>query len=211
MKHCKGLRIVHASFRDAEAIARLHEQYIHLGFLSSLGRRFLSLLYRGLARWDSGILIAAKKQGRIIGFVSGVKNVREFYSFFVRNYWAALFPVLFFRIFDPRIIRRIAETLLYPGKTTGGNIPHAELLSIVVDRENQSKGAAGKLLSGLVREFTKQQCLSFRVVVGAALKQAIAFYEKSGFIRAGSIRVHHDALSRIYVYRIKSEKRKRNR
>ncbi len=203
MFETNNIEIVSAEQNDIHIIADLHKKYIKKGFLSLLGIKFLILLYHNLIIFNKGILFVAKKDNKILGFISGVINVKEFYKYFLYKNFFKLFVLITFKLFNIKIIKGIFEILFYPQKSTKIKTPDAELLSIVVDKDYHGKGIAEILLNKLVTEFKNKGIKDFKVMVGAELKRAVNFYEKAGFIKFFDIEVHKGIKSFVYVYKIK--------
>lgn len=203
MLETNNIEIVSAEQNDIYLIADLHKKYINKGFLNLLGIKFLILLYHNLIIFNKGILFTVKKDNRILGFISGVTNVKKFYKYFLQTNFFRLFVLIIFKLFNMKIIKGVFEILFYPQKSTKIKTPDAELLSIVVDKEYQGKGIAKILLNKLVTEFKNKKIENFKVIVGAELKRAVNFYEKAGFIKFSDIEVHKGIKSYVYVYKIK--------
>jgi hypothetical protein len=68
-----------------EQVARIHIACIDQGFLSTLGPRFLSLLYQSIDETENSTLIVARDKDRIIGFVAGTLEIREVYRTLVKH------------------------------------------------------------------------------------------------------------------------------
>ena len=99
------------------------------------------------------------------------------------------------------MLKRIVETLFYPSKLDT-TLPDAELLSVVVDPSAQGTGVAAALLGALVEEFRQRGCATFKVLVGANLERANAYYLKHGFTKAGTT-LSHGVPSIIYTMETK--------
>ncbi len=177
---------------DALAVAQQHSQGITGGFLSTLGDRFLAHLYRGIASNPRGfVFVAVDDAGRVVGFVAGADSVSRLYrSVLLRRGWL-LAGTLIRHFLRPSTVRRIIETLRYP-KQVEGDSPEPELLSIVVDPQWRGSGVASHLVDALVAEFRRRRCSPVKVIVGAGLDRANAFYVRYGFRLAGSITSHGD-------------------
>ena len=147
------------SFRpeDGRAVARLHRLALPQGFLSTLGDRTLSTLYRAIgAHGDSTVLVADDGSG-VVGFVAGTTDVGRCYRHVLTTSSIPLAASGLVHLFRPRVVRRVAETLTYPfrfrgeDRSDGPTVPfRAELLSI--DREFafgklQSESHCSQLLS----------------------------------------------------------------
>jgi len=189
---------------DINKLAYFHKLYIPSGFISSLGNRFLSILYKHISESTVSFSLVAKDNEKIIGFITGTENLSKFYKdFFMKKFFVAFFTLLPY-FFNPKIIFKISETFLYPKRKNkiSKNMPTAELLSIVVDKEYREKGVAKKLFQELVNEYKKRGINEFKVIVGSNLLNAIKFYEKMGCRYLDKIQVHKGEDSLIYVYNI---------
>ncbi|HDY69133.1 MAG TPA: GNAT family N-acetyltransferase [Candidatus Scalindua sp.] len=89
--------------------------------------------------------------------------------------------ILLPKILNLQFVKKIIETLLYPARKEQ-NLPNAELLSIVVDKNYRGKGIAQNLFEKLEEEFRSRDIKQFKVVVGSDLKAACRFCEKMGCI-----------------------------
>ena len=72
----KSIKIRNAHFSNCREVAKVHKECLAKGFLATLGEKFLTLLYKTLVEYKKGILIIAKDDGKIIGFVSGITNTQ---------------------------------------------------------------------------------------------------------------------------------------
>ena len=57
------------------AVAELHSKSIDQGFLSSLGLKFLTLLYEAIVADKDSILIILKAHDEVCGYVCGTQNM----------------------------------------------------------------------------------------------------------------------------------------
>lgn len=188
-----GPRVRRMMPKDADQVARLHAEGIPNGLLAELGAPFLAKLYRALADSDEAfVFVAAGEQDRIAGFVTGVTSVGQMYRRVLRKH-AFSFGIAALRyVFSVRMIRRALNTLRYPAKVED-QYPSAELLSIVVAPEARGGGAATALLEALLAEFHARGVAEIKVMVGADLERANAYYRKHGFRLAGQITSHGQA------------------
>lgn len=183
---------------EAEAVATYHAECIPHGVLSELGTRVLARVYRALnASEDAFIFVGVDARGCVAGFVSGVIDVRRMYRRILRRHWLAFSVASLRHLFSIRMLRRILHTLRYPARVEG-KYPQAELLSIVVAAEARGSGLATALLDALRAEFRARGVARFKVMVGAHLERANAYYRKHGFVLAGEI-TSHGRPSNIYV------------
>lgn len=183
------------------AVAYLHFEYINKGFLSSLGIPFLTLLYEAIDENKESILIVEKVDGKVIGFVSGTNGLGPIYKqlFFRlhRLVWALIPSIL-----SPSKINKILEILLLnKSDKLLMKLPRQELLSIVVNSTHQGKGYAEKLFVALCEHFKESGVSEFRIVVGANLVRAHAFYIKLGSTPVAETEVHKGQTSVVYIKR----------
>jgi GNAT superfamily N-acetyltransferase len=188
-----------AIYKDINEVSKLHYQYIPSGFLSSLGISFLNLLYKSMIDSKYAFCIVVEEEGKIIGFVSGTVSVGGFYKEFLKKNFLMASIILLPKFLNLKIARRIFETFFYPVKKEQ-NLPNAELLSIVVEKNYQGKGISQKLFERLVEEFSKKGINQFKVVVGSNLIPACKFYEKMGGVLQQEIEIHKGEKSRVYVW-----------
>ncbi|MBO3701655.1 MAG: GNAT family N-acetyltransferase [Candidatus Accumulibacter sp.] len=183
-------------------VAQLHASNIDQGFLSSLGTPFLALLYEAIDANESSVLLIARHEGRVVGFVTGAEGMGPIYRQLLRR-WASLAGALLPAVVSPHKLWKIAEILLMGKKPQPlSDLPHAELLSIAVDPALRSQGHAGALYRGLVEHFRQRGVDRFRIVVGEPLAAAHHFYSRMGAEPVGRIEVHQGETSVLYVHRL---------
>jgi len=189
---------------DYRQIARIHSEGIFKGFLSSLGERFLSLLYESIDKSEGSLLLVSRSEGKIVGFVTGTRNIGEVYRIMLRS-WGRLFLSLLPAMVSPKKIFRIVETVMFSGKNAepGVELPSEELLSISVLSEYRGKGYAEELFKGLAEEFMRRKARQFKIVVGDALEPAHRFYKKMGARPVAKTEVHKGSGSIVYVFDVK--------
>jgi ribosomal protein S18 acetylase RimI-like enzyme len=171
------------------------------GILAELGPSVLTTLYRALAAGDYGfVFVAVGPDDRVLGFIAGVTDIGKMYRSVLLQH-ALRFALVGLRyVLNFRTLRRIFATLLYPARTKGV-WPDAELLSIVLASEARGSGAASTLLRALLDEFRRRGVDRIRVMVGAELDRANAYYRKHGFVLAGQID-RHGQPANVYVLEI---------
>jgi len=180
------------------AVAGLHASCISQGFLSSLGARFLTVLYRAIDRSDTAVLIVATNDSGVIGFVAGGSGMGPIYRQMLRDLpalLAALAPV----IVRPRKLLGILEILRRGGGDRDADLPEHELFSIAVAPAARGSGAADRLYQALSTHFREHGVGAFRIVVGDSLAPAHRFYKRMGAEPTTTIRLHDEATSTVYV------------
>ena len=181
-------------------VAQLHAENINQGFLSSLGPRFLTLLYQAIDESSSSTLILAREKDQIMGFVSGALGMGPVYRQLLRH-WPRLLLALAPSLLIPSRLWRIIEILRYSQRSHdhGPKLPKAELLSIVVDPTFRGRHHADHLYRQLADFFASRGELQFKVIVGADLAPAHRFYQRMGAQPAAEIEVHQGERSIVYV------------
>jgi len=186
---------------DLKAIAEFHSKFIDLGFLSQLGEKVLFYLYKSLNECDGSILIIAKKEEDLVGFVSGSTGLGLVYKHLIRHHFIGITMALAPSIFSLTKLKRILEILFYSKQGGGVDVfPHSELLSLAVREDFRKIGVAKKLCQELIMQFGKDGVDGIKIIVGEELIGAQRFYEKMGAVKVGLTEVHKG--SRSFVYRL---------
>jgi ribosomal protein S18 acetylase RimI-like enzyme len=174
--------------QDAPAAAALHAGQISQGFLSLLGPRFLSRLYRRISLDPSSFLIVAVEGGNSVGFIAGSTDVRALYrSFLWRDGVTAALGVL--RDLIPNW-RRVVETLHHGSSDGVGTGRGAELLAVAVGRSHKGLGIGRALVEAFLREVTRRGLSEAHVVVASDNTSAVRLYERAGFVVASQFELH---------------------
>lgn len=183
-------------------IAKIHQDEIVEGFLSTLGVKFLSKLYCKLCDSPYAFLYVAKINNRICGFICGSTDTAKVYKNFIIRYGIFILPIIIPKILSFKKIGRMLETLIYPQKKENVGLPKNEILNFCISRDFQRKGIGKKLFTILVNEFKSLNFNRIKIVTGANQIKAQKFYESVGAIKFTDIEVHRDSKSFIYVYNI---------
>jgi len=181
---------------DAGLAARLHAEQITEGFLSSLGPRFLGLLYRRVIRWPRSFLLVAEEDGLVVGHAAATEDVGGLYRQFLRHEGPAAAAVA-----APALARRwrsALETLRYSGGHD--ELPPAELLAVAVASDFRGRGIGRSLVTSANDELGRRGIDDARVVVAASNGPALALYRSSGFHLATSIEVHAHTRSEVLTW-----------
>lgn len=185
--------------RTLRQVAQLHAACIDQGFLSSLGPRFLTVLYRAIDRSESTVLIVECNGPNVIAFVSGGAGMGPIYRQMLRD-WLALTVALLPIVLNPRKVIGIVEILRRrENAERNANLPQHELFSIAVAPAARGTGTAGRLYRDLSAWFKDHNVSAFRIVVGDNLAPAHRFYSRMGAEPAGTLRVHGDSRSTVYL------------
>jgi len=179
--------ITHLKQPDREqlqAIVDLHCAAFPEFFLTSLGPRFLRLLYRGFATMPGGICILAEDAGRVIGFAAGTTEPDMFFKRLLRkhglSFALAAVPGLLRNPFF--VARKCLGAVFYRGEQPAGLESAALLSSLAVDPECSGKGVGQALVKAFVDEAAKRGCKCVYLTTDQAENERVnRFYEKCGF------------------------------
>ena len=181
-------------------VAELHAAAIDRGFLSTLGVRFLGVLYRAIDEAPESILIVRRREGRVAGFITGSKGMSPVWRQLLRHplaLGAALAPVLV----QPRKLAGILDVLRAPAEgAVPAGLPPAELLSLAVDPRFRRDGIAESLYRELVQAFAAMGIHRFRILVGDSLDPAQRFYRRMGAVPVAKAEIHPGQGSTIFVH-----------
>jgi ribosomal protein S18 acetylase RimI-like enzyme len=196
------VKIERLSPEHAAQVAQLHVSGIGTGFISSLGVDFVMSLYEAIAKSPSSFGFVAQQDGKVLGFVAFTTNLNALYKSVVLKSGWRLALKLFGKMFSLKRIKKVFETLAYPGRVKKMKLPSAELLSIVVAEEGQGKGLGTQLLQESIKECANKGIQAVKVLVGAGVEPANMWYANRGFKLEGQMDSHGN-LSNIYTLRIK--------
>ncbi len=189
-------RIRFATADDAARLADMHARRISEGFLSSLGPSFLVRLYRRIVRSPRAFAVVAEDGAGVVAFCAAAENVGRLYrEFMVRDGIVAGVTSA------PKLVRAIPhvmQTLRYPSAT--GELPDAEILSVVTDPTVASKGWGSRVVRVTLDELERRGCSSVKVVAGASNDAALRLYEHCGFASLQQISLHDDVRSEVLVW-----------
>lgn len=193
--------------KHSQEIAKLHIQSIKTGFISSLGIDFVTSLYEAIAESKDSFGFVAEEENRVLGFVVFTTNLNSLYKSVILRKGLGLALLLAGKMFSLQRIKKVFETLFYPGRIKKMNLPSAELLSIVVTDESQGKGLGLQLLQKGLAGCAKRGIDKVKVLVGADNKPANKLYLKCGFELVGQIN-NHGIMSNIYVAKTETSNKK---
>jgi len=151
-------------------------------FLSFLGRRFLALFYKSLAREEGGIIIIAKLSDRIVSFVAGVEDQIAFYKVILKKYkWNFAIYSLPALLKKPSILPRLLRALKRP-KEASIMSSRCCLMSICVHPDYQGLGLGKILIQEFCQELVKRGIISVCLTTDRDNNDNVnKFYQKLGF------------------------------
>lgn len=185
---------------DIDRIVAVHQAAFASFFLTSLGPRFLTRLYRGYLDHPSGLLLVGGDPStpdgtvdgdRITGFVAGTTEPAAFYRWLRRSSGPSLAvaaaPALARR---PLVVgRRLVSAGRYRGESPGEIAGAALLASLAVDPATSGRGLGGRLVEAFTaRAHEAGHDLTYCSTDAADNDRVLAFYRKLGFREAQRIR-----------------------
>lgn len=182
----------------ANQIANLHISGISTGFISSLGKQFVTTLYGEIAKNKNCFGMVAVENGKILGYVTFTTNLNSLYKSILFKGGFKLAWRLAGNLLSWKKIKRIFETLFYPNRVKNMDLPSAELLSIAIDKEAQGKGIATTLIKQGMAECSARGIDHIKLLVAEQNKAANQLYLKCGFQLHSQIE-SHGIVSNIYV------------
>ncbi|MDC0304887.1 GNAT family N-acetyltransferase [bacterium] len=169
---------------DVDSIVELHRAAFAGFFLTSLGNSFLRHLYSSFVSDEHGVCFVAEDNNKIIGFVAGTSNPREFFRLIKRTkLWDFAFSAFPGLLKNPvLVIKKCFAALFHKGEPIAG-LPKAALLSsLAVNPTVSGRGIGGKLVKAFCLEMANGGFFSVYLVTDAAENDSVnRFYEKCGF------------------------------
>jgi hypothetical protein len=175
----------------ADRVATLHCQSLPIGFISSLGPHFVSLMYSAIAAAPNACVIVCRgSTGEVVGFAAGTTSTGEMFKWILPRYGMRFMWTLVTHFFSPSVIRKIGETVRYMGESSAdsgsSNLPasvlvQAELLSIAVSSESRKLGVGLGLVGAFEAFLRGRLCHGYKVVTHKADPASNAFYMAAGF------------------------------
>ncbi len=187
-----------------QAVARLHTQAIRTGFLSRLGPRFLTQLYKSIGRSPySRIFVAVDQESQnVAGFAACSLNTAAMYHYILLRRGVLFLFLLLPRVFCPGNLKFMCETLFYPRKAKKKALVRnanagsgAELLSIAVSDGSRKKGVGRTLLNALESYLNQNGVTSYKTVTFSSDRDSNAFYTRCGFLFLKEVEHHRNVLN----------------
>lgn len=192
------MQIQEIHFEDAPQVAVLHIEGITTGFLSSLGPKFLTALYGAIAQSKNAFGFVVRENEQTLGFVAFSDNLSQLYKSIIKQHFLSFSLLLAGKMIRWSRIRKVFQTLLYPGKTKHLDLPAAELLAVVVSDKARGRGLASQLIQAGLEECKNRNLQNVKVLVAADNQPANKLYCKFGFELVSQI-TSHNIPSNIYI------------
>lgn len=199
------MKLRFADERDIDAVASVHLAAFPGFFLTSLGRKFLSEMYRGFLNHPSGIFLVAEGEGKVIGFAAGTSEPSSFFTELRRkrfiSFLLCAFPAL---LRNPStVLQKLIKAVFYRGDKPAGLEGGALLSSIGVRPDVLGKSIGQKLLNGFEREvLLRGREFVYLTTDKVGNDRVNAFYKKNGYFVESSFSQHAGRTMLRYVKNI---------
>lgn len=174
-----NVRLRRAEMRDVAQMADWHISEIRGGPFSLLGPAFVRGSYRTLLEMDRGVALVAENEGNMAGFVCGVTDTGAFFRHHLLRRGVISALLCLPHILRPSHVCMIVNAAFYPAKFPR-ELPRAELLSMVVNRQSQGKGIGRILFEEFKNRMSDNGVQSFRITTGENNLAAREFYRRMG-------------------------------
>lgn len=164
------------------AVVALHLRAFQGFFLSFLGARFLTVLYRSLLSDRRGVALVAERDGALLGFAAGTYHLPGLYTALLKKHvfefaLASIGPLLT----SPRIARRLLRALSSSREARTARYP-ASLMSIAVDPRQHAGGVGDRLLSDFCAQLRAGGAEGCSLTTDETDNAPVcAFYERRGW------------------------------
>lgn len=182
-------------------VAELHITGIKGGFWASLGDKCVCCLYQAIIESEQAFGFVAIRDGKVLGFVSCIEDARGAYKRAIKKNFLKLTWALLPKMLRWQNLKNALTTFLYPPKIRN-DLPSAEVLCIVVNKQVRETGVGRRLIEQSYNEFRKRGIKWIKVITGED-QQADEFYKKMGFGLADQFQ-RRGVLLNVYVMKISS-------
>ncbi len=191
-------RITRLLPEHAAQVAQLHIIGVSEGFITSLGIDFVTSLYQAMAKSEFFFGFVAEKDNKVLGFAAFTISLSSLYKSVILNNALKFAFILAWKMFSLSTIKKIFETLCYPGRIKKLNLPSAEFLSVVVAEEGRGQGLAKKMMQAGFDECVARGIDRIKILAAINYDAVNKMYEKCGFQLFGQID-NHGIKSNVYV------------
>jgi len=185
-----GIGIRTTSVQDLARIVCVHGESFPNFFLTSLGPRFLRLLYAGFAREANGLCIVAEEKGVIIGFAAGTTAPDVFFGQLLRRQgWRFTIAAIPGLMRNPGFVaRKCLGAVFYRGEQPAELANAALLSSLAVSPACAGHGIGQQLVHAFASESQRQGCSAIYLTTDKAGNDRVnRFYAKCGFVLRDSL------------------------
>lgn len=182
---------------DLEAIVRIHLLAFPEFFMTRMGSAFVRRYYESLATYPGSIVLTARVDGEVIGFVAGFGSPARFYAHYRSRKVRMIRPILSAILSRPRLIPEILRNLRRVSHVAAED-SEVELSSLAVLPAFSSRGVGQSLLEAFTRAARDRGYRSVFLITDARDNDAVnRFYRKRGFTLGGQFNRGKRALNRL--------------
>ena len=138
---------------------------------------------------NSAFFVFALDRKGVCGFVLASMDSNKIFSSVKRKIFTYSKIILPRLIARPMLIPKLFETFFYVKKENTD--VKSELIVIVTDSNNRSKGIGSQLVNRMNAEFLKRNVMEYKVTVHDEMKRSNQFYIKNGMTLATSFMMYH--------------------
>jgi colanic acid biosynthesis glycosyl transferase WcaI len=193
-----------ASNADLDAIVKLHLDAFPDFNMSVLGPRFLRKYYEIILNYGQSILLVAKNEGQILGFIAGFVNPKEFYKILKKNKWRLAIAALMTLPTAPWAIKRLLRVIRrgrqFVDRPEAMKENFCELALIAVDPDSANMGVGKTLIRAFIDAAQHMDAVQLYLTTDANNNDPVnAFYRGLGFQLADVFKTPHGRLLNEFV------------
>lgn len=169
---------------DVDGIVDIHLEAFKHFFLSSLGKRFLKLYYLSFIQCGKGVVLCAKKDGKLVGFSACSYKSRGFNSNLIKkNLFKYGIEAVILLFTKPGALIRLAKNMNKESSDVAvkDDGQYAELYSIAVNPTCQGEGVGRLLLTATENEVANHNNKVSLTTDYFNNDKTIAFYKALGY------------------------------
>lgn len=164
---------------EINQLVSLHTKILHESVLNKFGKKFLTISYRSIVNDAQNIVLTARINSKIVGFLVATTNSSQFYNNIIQsNFLSLSWEIIKSGIIHPRLF---IETIIWTFIKSKKRRYAAELQFIAVATDLQSRGIGKKLLTKLNLEFRQKKIRYYCVGTKSHNKRSNSFYLKNHF------------------------------
>lgn len=183
----KVFTVVQMEKKHLKEVVDVHMSSFPSFFLTSLGPRFLNLLYQEIINASDGIALVCIQDNQVVGFVAGTLSQKGFYKKLIRTRLLQFGLVaLPSTIQNPRIFPRLLRAIRQPDIAKEAPAS-ALLMSIAVHPDTMGQGYGTYLVREFIEQLRANNIDKFMLTTDAQNNvRTNQFYQKLGFICIGT-------------------------
>jgi len=155
-------------------------------FLTEMGGAFLAEYYQAILEYDRGLILVARRENQVAGFVAGYLNPDAFFCFLRRRWIRFVWPVVWGLVRGPRLLPRLLGNVKRTGRAWEGDATPqrelCELASLAVIPAQAGAGLGEALLHQFTGRVSRMGAVRLVLTTDARANEAVnRFYIRRGF------------------------------